>query len=301
MRLTKRGAAILSVIAVFAITPGSVFAQSARTFVSAEGADTGVCSLTAPCRSFAYAVTQTASGGEVAVLSTAGYGPVTINHAISIINQDGVEAGITTTSAEDAVTVSAGASDIVNLRGLTLVGGETGNNGITLNSAGTLNIQNCVVRGFESDGINLVHTASSKINVSDTILSNNGNDGLGARPTGSGVASALSIERVQFLGSGGYGLDIDGTGVTSGSFKISISDSLASGGGAGGFSMDGSSAAPVTMAIVNSRVFNNVDYGVVVSNPGGTMYLSQVTTIGNGKGYAIFNSGTITFKVQNEP
>src|SRR5215468_6239113 len=111
-------------------------AQANRTFVSGHGSDSNPCSLAAPCRSFAQAITQTNAGGEIAVLDTAGYGSVTITKSISIVAPDGIEGGITTSSAVDAITVAVGASDTVNLRGLTLVGGGVGNNGIVFNNLG---------------------------------------------------------------------------------------------------------------------------------------------------------------------
>ena len=46
-----------------AVTP--CFAQAARTFVSSNGSDGNDCSRQAPCRSFATAITKTASGGEI--------------------------------------------------------------------------------------------------------------------------------------------------------------------------------------------------------------------------------------------
>src|SRR5208282_3602732 len=95
------------------------------------------------------------AGGEIAVLDTAGYGTVTIDKAVSIVNQDGVEAGVTTTSSVDAITVSA-VGAVVTLRGLTLVGGGVGKNGITFNSGAALHIQNCQIRGFTGAGINAV-------------------------------------------------------------------------------------------------------------------------------------------------
>jgi hypothetical protein len=59
------------------------------TWVSGHGTDSGACPLAAPCRTFAFALTQTAAGGEIYVLDPAGYGTVTITKAISIVN-DGV-------------------------------------------------------------------------------------------------------------------------------------------------------------------------------------------------------------------
>ena len=70
------------------IALGSVNAASAaaRTFVSGKGTNSGDCALTAPCRSFAYAITQTNDGGEIVVLDTAGYGGVNITKSVSIVN-----------------------------------------------------------------------------------------------------------------------------------------------------------------------------------------------------------------------
>src|SRR5690242_8003749 len=91
----------------------AVHAQATRTFVSPAGNDADNCSLAAPCRTFAAAYTATNAGGEIAVLGTAGYGPLTINKAISIVNGGGFEAGIAVPSGGNGITVNAGANDDV--------------------------------------------------------------------------------------------------------------------------------------------------------------------------------------------
>jgi len=60
-----------------------------RTWVSGKGTDSGGCPVTAPCKTFAFALTQTAAGGEIDVLDPGGYGAVTITKSTSIVN-DGV-------------------------------------------------------------------------------------------------------------------------------------------------------------------------------------------------------------------
>src|SRR5215469_13758113 len=150
----KHLAHLSAVTLVATIASSGAYALSNRTFVSGSGSDANPCSLGAPCRSFAGALAQTSPGGEIAVLDTAGYGAVTITHAISIVNEEGVEAGITATSG-DGITITAGATDVVNLRGLTLVG-VGGVNGVTFNTGAALNIQNCVIRGFGGTGLNLL-------------------------------------------------------------------------------------------------------------------------------------------------
>jgi hypothetical protein len=85
------------------------------------GTDSGACTRAAPCRTFALALTQTAAGGEIDVLDPAGYGAVTINKSISIVN-DGVGVAAIGASSGNAITITAGASDSVHLRGLTIEG-----------------------------------------------------------------------------------------------------------------------------------------------------------------------------------
>src|SRR5262249_20387108 len=147
-------------------------AQVNRTFVSGKGLDTNSCSLAAPCRTLAYALGQTNTRGEITILDTAGYGIVTITKSISIINDGVGEAGITTTTFNPAITITTGANDVVNLRGLTLVGGGVGGQGILFNGGGTLNLQNCVIRDFLGDSVALLPQLSATFAIQDTVVSN---------------------------------------------------------------------------------------------------------------------------------
>src|SRR5438067_1596700 len=109
-------------------------AQSNRTFVSGNGDDSNPCTNNFPCRSFAYAITQTNAGGEITTMDAAGYGRVTITKAISITNDGAGEAGISVGSAVAGITITAGSTDVVNLRGLTLTGNGVGTDGISFTS-----------------------------------------------------------------------------------------------------------------------------------------------------------------------
>jgi hypothetical protein len=99
--------AFLSIATLVAtVASGGAHALSNRTFVSGNGSDNSPCSLTAPCRSVAGAIAQTSPGGEIAVLDTAGYGAVTITQAVSIINEEGVEACNACVAALDMCSLS---------------------------------------------------------------------------------------------------------------------------------------------------------------------------------------------------
>src|SRR5271157_1707828 len=106
-------------------------AQQPRTFVSPTGSDSNPCTLAAPCRTFQAAIVQTNSGGEIAVLGTAGYnGGATFNidRPISIVNPGGFEAGIVVPSGGDGITFTTGGP--VYLGGLTIEGDGVGGTGI---------------------------------------------------------------------------------------------------------------------------------------------------------------------------
>ncbi|MCU0340213.1 MAG: hypothetical protein MUE30_10020, partial [Spirosomaceae bacterium] len=62
-------------------------------WVSGVGDDANPCSRTAPCKTFAGAISKTAAGGEISVLDPGGFGAVTITKSITL-NGDGTLAGI---------------------------------------------------------------------------------------------------------------------------------------------------------------------------------------------------------------
>jgi hypothetical protein len=71
--LSLLAAALIS-LGVASSSAQAVGTGASRTFVSGAGSDSGTCPVSTPCRTFAYALTQTATNGEIIVLSSAGYG-----------------------------------------------------------------------------------------------------------------------------------------------------------------------------------------------------------------------------------
>jgi hypothetical protein len=262
-----------------------------RTFVSGSGSDANPCSLSAPCRSFAQALTQTSAGGDIVVLDSAGYGQVTITKSVSILNEEGVEAGITVTSG-DGITITAAATDVVNLRGLTVVGAG-GNNGITFTSGTVLNIQNCVIRGFTGVGLALFPAASANINVSNTIVSGNSGAGVALQPSGAGTTVTASFEQVQAIHNSDNGFSVFGFSMTSGTLSAIAADSLASGNGGTGFSASSlSGRVRPTFTVANSKAANN---GIGVDSAANSvMFLNGSTVSGNfTDGFLVETGGTI--------
>src|SRR5947209_4470364 len=127
-------------------------AQASRTWVSGVGDDVNPCSRTAPCKTFAGAISKTAAGGEIDALDPAGYGAVTITKAITIDGGGGQVASVLV-SGTNGIQVQAGATtDTVILRNLRINGIGSGLNGIRFLSGKQLIVENCDVFGFTQNG-----------------------------------------------------------------------------------------------------------------------------------------------------
>src|SRR5262249_28211392 len=165
-----------------------------------------------PCRTFQRAHDQTLSLGEVTVLDPGGYGAVAITKGISIINDGVGEAGVLVSGGLIGITINAGSADRVSLRGLTVKGiGFGGGNGIRYNSGLSLTIENCVVRNHTGDGIamvgNLAANTTSSFVITNTLVTDNGGNGIYVQPSGSGRLKLL-VNRVEMYNNSAHGLGV---------------------------------------------------------------------------------------------
>src|SRR5882672_1956935 len=127
------------VIATFVLAFASMAqAQATRTWVSGVGDDANPCSRTAPCKTFAGAISKTADCGEIDALDPGGFGSVTITKSITI-DGTGTLAGILASNTT-GITVNAPADKVITLRGLSINGACTGVRGINFVSGKALNV-----------------------------------------------------------------------------------------------------------------------------------------------------------------
>jgi copper-binding protein NosD len=191
---------VLGLVVVVLALSGEASALVQRTFVSGLGLDTNPCTRTEPCRTFATAIAQTLPGGEVLALDTAGYGPFTITQSVSIIAPPGVYAGITTTTpGANGITISAGASDVVVLKGLSVTGLGIGDVGIAFNSAKTLRVEGLTITGF-GNGIEFDVAATARLAVTDSTLRENASNGLYAQAA-PGQVARVTVDRTRLMGN----------------------------------------------------------------------------------------------------
>jgi hypothetical protein len=148
-----------------------------RTWVSGVGNDANPCSRTAPCKTFAGAISKTAANGEINCLDPGGFGAVTITKAITIACE-GVTAGVLA-AGTNGIIVNAGASDQVTLRGLDINGFGTGLNGIRFLAGKALIVDNCQIYEFTTHGIDVaLGVSGSSLTVKDTRINRLGGVGI---------------------------------------------------------------------------------------------------------------------------
>src|SRR5205809_3813244 len=127
-------------------------AQATRTWVSGVGDDANPCSRTAPCKTFAGAISKTAAGGEIDALDPGGFGAVTITKSITIDGGGGQVAGILA-SLTTGIIINAQPADIVTSRNIQINGAGNGIRGINYIAGLGLIVEHCNISGFTGEGI----------------------------------------------------------------------------------------------------------------------------------------------------
>lgn len=269
-------------------------AQATRTWVSGNGDDANTCSNTAPCKTFAGAISKTAAGGAINVLDPGGFGAVTITKSITI-SSEGFEAGVLA-SGTNGININAGTSDIVVLRGLDIDGAPSGSGliGVNFINGGTLHIEKSTIRNFRSGtaaGILFTPPAGSggQLVVSDTIIEGNGsaatNGGLVIRP-GAGGAAKVLLDGVRVTGNSA-GIITDST---SGVVRITLRDSVSSLNVGNGLAASGANS---TIVAIERSTFNS-NSGTGVSATGGSVVMLGASTVSaNLVGVAVASGGQI--------
>jgi hypothetical protein len=280
---------VIFILASAALT----YAAPHRTFVSAHHGDdantVNNCSVTLPCRNFNAAIGVVSAGGEVVALDSGGYGPTTISKAVTLSSPLGVYAAVTALVAStDAITVNAGSSDTVVLRGLTLTG-LGGQYGIHVTSVGTLHVEGCVVSGFSIAGIFVALAADgSQIFIKDTITRNDGNNGGIFIATTTGQVRA-SIDNCRSEHNGFYGF------WAANNSRVTINRSVASGNGSEGFFAYSNGVGVTTELSCEECVSSNNGTGFGVNTASGGVGVIRVarSTATNNTAYGFIQDGGV--------
>jgi hypothetical protein len=258
-------------------------AQATRTWVSGVGDDANPCSRTAPCKTFAGAISKTSAGGEIDALDPGGFGALTITKAITIDGGGGQVASVLV-SGTNGIVVNAGASDVVSLRNLSIDGLGSGINGISFVNGGALHIEHCAIFGFTGNGIDISSISGGRVTVSETVSKENGGSGIFAVSNGANVAVTINASRFENNVIGVFA--VQGT-------QVSVTGSVASGNTLYGFSAD-ANGGPATLNISNSIAANN-NVGIEAGGGGASavIHINGVSVSGNQTGLATGTNGSI--------
>jgi hypothetical protein len=270
-------AAILSLCAYAA--PAS--AQATRTWVSGVGDDVNPCSRTAPCKTFAGAISKTANGGEINCLDPAGYGAVTINKNL-VIDCHYTEGGVL--AGGNGIVVNAGATDVVVLRGLDIFGVNPPTHGVRIIAGGAVHIEDCVIRRFNlanSFGVSFQPSANTSLFIDNTTITQNGNGATGGgilvQPTGAGSARVV-LNNVRVLDNANNGLNVNTVGITGFVAFTAENSTFAGNTGAG---ITATSGAELVGMINGNIVVNNAGSGIASSGGSTTLRVGNSTITGN--------------------
>ncbi len=279
----------LLVIATFLLAFASIAqAQASRTWVSGVGDDANPCSRTAPCKTWAGAISKTAACGEIDALDPGGFGAVTITKSITL-DGTGTMASILA-SLVTGITVNAAATDVVTIRGISINGFCNGLRAMNILQAKTVNVEDCVMFRFAGPGILVNESSDINLNVRNTVIRDNTGSGLDLN-TSSGLVKA-SLSNVSLIGNN-HGLQAKNNtriianncvfsnnttnGVfadsTSGVATIRVWNSLISTNGTG--VRAGNTGGPSGVEIGQCQIVNNTGNGVLIGSGG------VVETFGN--------------------
>src|SRR5947209_4519193 len=274
-----------SKLAIAGVVMAAMYAAPAnaqsRTWVSGVGDDLNPCSRTAPCKTFAGAISKTAAGGKINCLDPGGFGAVTITKSIEI---DCLQfPGGILNSGVTGVNLSSTPNIKVVLRGIEIAGAGTGVNGISVNIPSDLTVDKCFIIGQTGNGIqvNTTVAGTTSLTVLDTVITQT-NNGILLSTTGGGFAIG-AIRNVTVARVAGAGVVLN----TSGTFAT-VSNSLLTGNASGGTA----NASGTVLNVHGSSITYNTT-GLNAAASGATVRMSDNRIVNNTTSTAAAGGSTL--------
>lgn len=294
-RLAIAGAMALGFMAFAA--PAS--AQASRTWISGVGDDANPCSRTAPCKTFAGAISKTATGGEISCLDPGGFGALTITKSITLSCDS--QYGSILVAGTNGININGAGINVV-LSGIEIEGlgntGAAGLSGVKVFQANSVRIVNTSIRGFNTGVEVAPSTAGGTIALSmDNVLITGGistaGGGIFITPGSVNASVTASISDTRVIGQAGTGIAVLTTGGTGVTLSATVTGSTFSN-GTNGIIAKATAGNTVNMSVAHSVSANNSGLGVNVNGAGAAAQFSDTTITGNGTGVNVVNSGVAT-------
>ena len=283
-------------IAIFTLAFVSIAqGQATRTWVSGVGDDANPCSRTAPCKTFAGAISKTAPGGEIDALDPGGFGALTITKAITIDGGGGQVASVLA-SGTNGFVISAGANDVITLNNLRFQGisqaTTPGLDAIKVLSAKGVIVLNCEIYNWSQNGIEDTSAAGGFLVVNNTSITNCSLNGILVNP--SSGSTQINVHVTHSV------LSRDGNGLNAGSnVKVTIFDSLVNQNASAGIFAQ-QTAGGLTEVAVDHCVVSNNGNGFQANSSASSILVSNTTAMRNTLLAATAGGGTVSSYGNNQ-
>jgi hypothetical protein len=250
---------VLAIATFMFATVSIAQAQASRTWVSGVGDDANPCSRTAPCKTWAGAISKTAACGEIDALDPGGFGVVTITKSITL-DGTGTMASILA-SLTTGIIINAAATDVITIRGISINGFCNGIRGMNILQAKTVNVEDCVIFRFAGDGILVNETSDMNLHVTNTVIRDNTGDGINMITSSPTLRVKATLDHVRLSGNA------NGLHVRSGG-TVTARNSVFSDNTTNGVFSDAAGAVFAGVSISESHISNNGGNGVRAGNAG---------------------------------
>lgn len=284
MRVTGWSRSVL--VAAMILGTSSLFAQATRTWVSGVGDDVNPCSRTAPCKTWAGAISKTASGGIIDALDPGGYGAVTITKPITIEGNGTLASGLASGTNAVVVNITSGSNRDVVLRWILLDGSGTtlGLNGVRFLAGDSLLVEHCSIEQFSGQGIDFEPNSLARLVVRDTTITQIGTNGILIKPAVGGTARA-SIHNSN-ISKNANGIRVED------SSNVSVFYSTVSNNTTDGILGASVAAAGLVVLVEASEVTHNSSAGLHTTGANSIMRVANSLISGNGTG-ALASAGQL--------
>lgn len=282
VRFTLRA---VSLLALTLFLTSFVQAQATRTWVSGVGDDVNPCSRTAPCKTFAGAISKTAKDGEINCIDPGGFGTVTIVKSITIDGY-GPQSSILNAGGISGINVNiTDVNDVrksVRIANISIHGAATGLHGINFIAGLSLRVENCVIFGQSSDGIHMAPSGAAELFVTNTNISNTAN--------GIGVTGGAGTVQAELTNVTTNNCTSNGVLATGSSARVAVRG-LSSSGNVG----SGVAAQNGAHLTIDDSILANNGTGISATTAAALIHMSNTTITKNATAVTISSGDIFTF------
>ena len=273
---------------VLTVVASATYAQATRTWVSGVGDDVNPCSRTAPCKTWAGAISKTAAGGIIDALDPGGFGALTITKPMTLEGNGTLASTLSSGTNGIIVNITSGTGRNVVLRNILIDGsGVTlGVNGIRFIAGDSLLVEDCYIKTYSAAGIDFENdTGTGQLIVRHTSISQTA-QGVLVKPQAAATAARATIHDC-IITTNAVGVRAEDKA------NVNIYESRVSGNFGDGVVSFAAGATGTVVIVANSQVAGNTGAGLKTSGGASFIRVSATTITGNGLGLDHSAGGTL--------